>query len=104
MNSDVKIDLPFSFSEKKTYLVLIKSRDSNIDIEGNAVNVKAINIVTNIYKGTVFSGGPAFDPINFQLSFAVTFPVKKGGALGLYIRRPSSTSVATVFDVVIYEL
>ena len=105
MNSSVKIDVPFTFSSKKTYFVFIKSRSGTVEIEGNNVSVNAINIITNDPENFALSGGCVFSPLTgFDMSFGVTFPYSRDGINGIYIIRPKSTSVASIFDIGIFEL
>ena len=105
VNSNVKIDVPFTFSEKKTYFVFIKSKSATIKIEENNVNVGAINVITNIPSEYALSGGAIFTPFtNVGLSFGLTFPNKRDGVTGIYIRRPVEIGVASVFDLGIFEL
>lgn len=101
----VKLDIPFVFSENKTYIVLLRSIDGSITVDGNKVNVNAINLSTNLEKSISLSGGGRFAVSETHISYAITFPTYSGpDGTGVYILRPKETSVASLFDAGIYEL
>lgn len=105
VNDIVKIDLPFVFSEKKTYFVFLKSKSSTVEIEGNSVSVEAINIITNVPGGYALNGGSVFTPFyGTTLSCGVTLPNKRDNVTGIYIRKPEVTGVVSVLDIGIFEL
>lgn len=101
----VKLDIPFVFSEDKTYIVLLRSKDGSVEVSGNKIQVKAINISTNMEKSISLSGGNSFAVFGTNLSYAVTFPSSSGpDGPGVYVLRPKETSAASLFDAGIYEL
>lgn len=101
----VKLDIPFVFSENKTYIVLLRSIDGSITVNGSKINVNAINLSTNLEKSISLSGGAKFAVSATHISYAITFPTYSGpDGTGVYILRPKETSVASLFDVGVYEL
>ena len=60
VGSFVKLDIPFVFSENKTYIVLLRSIDGSVTVDGNKINVKAINLSTNMERSISLSGGASF--------------------------------------------
>lgn len=101
----VKLDIPFVFSENKTYIVLLRSIDGSVEVDGNKIQVKAINISTNMERSISLSGGASFAVSETRISYAVTFPSSSGpDGPGVYVLRPKETSVASLFDAGIYEL
>ena len=101
----VKLDIPFVFSENKTYIVLLRSIAGSVEVDGGKIPVKAINISTNIDRSISLSGGPSFAVSETHISYAVTFPSSSGpDGPGVYILRPKETSAASLFDAGIYEL
>lgn len=105
VGSFVKLDIPFVFSENKTYIVLLRSIDGSVTIDGNKMNVKAINLSTNMERSISLSGGPSFAVSATRISYAITFPTYSGpDGTGVYILRPKETSAVSLFDAGIYEL
>jgi len=105
VGSFVKLDIPFVFSENKTYIVLLRSIDGSVTVDGNKINVKAINLSTNMEKSISLSGGASFAVSATHISYAISFPNYSGpDGPGVYILRPKETSVASLFDAGIYEL
>lgn len=101
----VKLDIPFVFSENKTYIVLLRSIDGSTTVDGNKINVNAINLSTNLEKSISLSGGAKFAVSDTHISYAITFPTYSGpDGTGVYILRPKETSAASLFDAGIYEL
>ena len=101
----VKLDIPFVFSEDKTYIVLLRSIDGSVEVDGNKIQVKAINISTNMERSISLSGGSRFAVSDTSISYAVTFPSSSGpDGPGVYVLRPKEASVASLFDAGIYEL
>lgn len=101
----VKLDIPFVFSEDKTYIVLLRSKDGNVTVNESTIHVKAINLSTNMEKSISLSGGPSFAVAETHISYAITFPTYSGpDGTGVYILRPKETSAASLFDAGIYEL
>lgn len=101
----VKLDIPFAFSENKTYIVLLRSKDGSVEVDGNKIQVKAINISTNMERSISLSGGASFAVSATRISYAVTFPnYSEPDGPGVYILRPTETSAASLFDAGIYEL
>lgn len=105
VGSFVKLDIPFVFSENKTYIVLLRSKDGNVTVDGNKINVQAINLSTNIERSISLSGGATFAVSATRISYAISFPTYSGSdGPGVYILRPKETSAASLFDAGIYEL
>lgn len=105
VGSFVKLDIPFVFSENKTYIVLLRSKDGSATVDGNKINVKAINLSTNIERSISLSGGACFAVSETHISYAITFPSSSGqDGPGVYILRPKETSAVSLFDAGIYEL
>jgi hypothetical protein len=105
VGSFVKLDIPFVFSENKTYIVLLRSVDGTVTIDGNTINVKAINLSTNMERSISLSGGASFAVSTTSISYAISFPnYSEPGGPGVYILRPTKTSAASLFDAGIYEL
>lgn len=101
----VKLDIPFVFSENKTYIVLLRSKDGSVTVDGNKINVKAINLSTNMEGSISLSGGASFAVSETRISYAVTFPTYSDpDGPGVYVLRPKETSAASLFDAGIYEL
>lgn len=101
----VKLDIPFVFSDNKTYIVLLRSIDGSVEVDGKKIQVKAINISTNMMKSISLSGGGSFAVSETHISYAVTFPSSSGpDGPGVYVLRPKETSAASLFDAGIYEL
>lgn len=101
----VKLDIPFVFSEDKTYIVLLRSIDGNVTVNESTIHVNAINLSTNIERSISLSGGPSFAVSGTHISYAITFPTYSGpGGTGVYILRPKETSAVSLFDAGIYEL
>lgn len=101
----VKLDIPFVFSEDKTYIVLLRSIDGSVEVDGSKIHVKAINISTNMERSISLSGGASFAVASTRISYAISFPsYSEPDGPGVYILRPSETSAASLFDVGIYEL
>lgn len=107
VGSPVKLDIPFSFSKNKTYLVFIRSYSASVDIEGVSTYVNAISVVTNRLDHNILAGGGVFKPIDVLggLSFGITLPdYSEEGEPVVYIYRPSVTDAVSLFTVGIYEL
>lgn len=105
VGSFVKLDIPFVFSEDKTYIVLLRSINGSVTVDGNKINVKAINLSTNMERSISLSGGESFAVASTRISYAISFPSYSGpDGPGVYILRPSETSAASLFDAGIYEL
>lgn len=101
----VKLDIPFVFSEDKTYIVLLRSRDGSVEVDGKKIQVNAINISTNMERSISLSGGTSFAVSATRISYAISFPsYSDSDGPGVYILRPSETSAASLFDAGIYEL
>lgn len=101
----VKLDIPFVFSEDKTYIVFLRSRDGNVTVNESTIHVNAINLSTNIERSISLSGGPSFAVSETHISYAITFPTYSGPhGTGVYILRPKETSAVSLFDAGIYEL
>mgnify|MGYP000069585166 CR=1 FL=1 len=101
----VKLDIPFVFSEDKTYIVLLRSIDGSVEVDGKKIQVKAINLSTNMERSISLSGGASFAVSETRISYAVTFPTYSGSdGIGVYVLRPKETSAASLFDAGIYEL
>lgn len=101
----VKLDIPFVFSQNKTYIVFVRSRSGKVIIDGSEVSVNAIEIFTNRIKGVSSSGGAPFNFTGSDYSFGITLPtVGETGEMGVYIARPVKTSAASLFDVCVCEL
>ena len=101
----VKLDIPFVFSENKTYIVLLRSVAGNVTVDGSVIKVSSINLSSNMEKSISLSGGPRFAVSETYISYAVTFPTYSGpDGTGVYILRPKETSAASLFDAGIYEL
>lgn len=105
VGSFVKIDIPFVFREDKTYIVLLRSIDGRVTVNGSEINVKAINLSTNMEGSISLSGGASFAVSATHISYAISFPTYSGpDGPGVYILRPAETSDASLFDAGIYEL
>lgn len=105
VGSFVKLDIPFVFSENKTYIVLLRSINGSVTVDGNKINVKAINLSTNMERSISLSGGSSFAVSATRISYAISFPNYSGpDGPGIYILRPTETSAASLFDAGIYEL
>lgn len=101
----VKLDIPFVFSENKTYIVLLRSIDGSVEVDGSKINVNAINLSTNMERSISLSGGARMAGSETHISYAVTFPTYSGpNGTGVYILRPKETSAVSLFDAGIYEL
>ena len=101
----VKLDIPFVFSENKTYIVLIRSIDGNITVNGSTTHVNAINISSNMERSISLSGGAVMPVSSTHISYAISFPTYSApDGPGVYILRPKETSAVSLFDVGIYEL
>ena len=101
----VKLDIPFVFSENKTYLVFLRSIDGSVTVDGNKIYVKAINLSTNLEGSISLSGGASFAVSATHISYSISFPTYSGpDGTGVYILRPKETSLVSLFDVGIYEL
>lgn len=100
----VKLDIPFTFEQNKTYIVLIRSYSGTVNIDGSDVSVSAIDLLTNRLRGIALSGGVPFPAFGINVSFAVTFPDYSSGTPAVYILRPQKTDAASLFAVGIYEL
>lgn len=101
----VKLDIPFVFSENKTYIVLLRSIDGSVEVDGSKINVNAINLSTNMERAISLSGGARMAVSDTHISYAVTFPTYSGpNGTGVYILRPKETSAVSLFDAGIYEL
>lgn len=101
----VKLDIPFVFSEDKTYIVLLRSIDGNVTVNESKIHVNAINLSTNMESSISLSGGPSFAVSATHISYATTFPTYSGpDGTGVYILRPMETSAVSLFDAGIYEL
>lgn len=105
VGSFVKLDIPFVFSENKTYIVLLRSIKGSVTVDGNKINVDAINLSTNMERSISLSGGASFAVSATKISYAISFPSYSGeDGPGVYILRPAETSAASLFDAGIYEL
>lgn len=105
VGKSVKLDVPFVFSENKTYIVFVRSKSGKVIIDGSEVSVDAIEIFTNRIKGVSSSGGAPFNFTGNDYSFGITLPTSGDTAeLGVYIARPTKTSAASLFDVCVCEL
>lgn len=101
----VKLDIPFVFREDKTYIVLLRSIDGSVTVDGSKIHVNAINISTNMEKSISLAGGAKFAVSETHISYAVSFPSYSGpDGPGVYILRPKETSAVSLFDAGIYEL
>ena len=101
----VKLDIPFVFSEDKTYIVLLRSIDGKVTVDGSEISVNAINLSTNMEKSISLSGGARMAVSSTHISYAISFPSYSGAdGPGIYILRPKETSAVSLFDVGIYEL
>lgn len=101
----VKLEIPFVFSENKTYIVLLRSIDGSVEVDGSKINVNAINLSTNMERSISLSGGARMGVSETHISYAITFPTYSGSdGTGVYILRPKETSVVSLFDAGIYEL
>lgn len=101
----VKLDIPFVFSEDKTYIVLLRSINGSVEVNGKKIQVNAINISTNMERSISLSGGASFAVSETSISYAVTFPTYSGSdGPGVYVLRPKEASAASLFDAGIYEL
>lgn len=101
----IKLDIPFVFSENKTYIVLIRSKDGSVTVDEKTIHVNAINLSSNMEKSISLSGGAKFGVSATNISYAISFPNYSGpDGPGVYILRPSETSAASLFDAGIYEL
>lgn len=105
VGTSVKLDIPFVFSEDKTYIVFVRSRSGKVIINEEEVAVDAIEIFTNRIHGVSSSGGSPFNFTGNDYSFGITLPTTgEIGELGVYIARPAKTSAASLFDVCVCEL
>ena len=101
----VKLDIPFVFSENKTYIVLLRSIDGNVTVDGTKMNVDAINLSSNMERSISLSGGAKMSVSATHISYVISFPTYSGpDGTGVYILRPKETSAVSLFDVGIYEL
>lgn len=101
----VKLDIPFVFREDKTYIVLLRSIDGTVTVDGSKIRVDAINISTNMERSISLSGGARMAVADTRISYAISFPNYSGAdGPGVYILRPKETSAVSLFDVGIYEL
>lgn len=100
----IKLDIPFEFNKNKTYVVFVKSASGTVTIENNEVTVNAIDILTNDLSGVVLSGGGVFTGVGSNVSFGISFPHDGVNGYGIYIARPKSTGVASLFNVGVFEL
>lgn len=101
----VRLNIPFVFSPKKTYIVFIRSYSGKVTIDESEISVRAVDVLTNYLNGTIFSGGKTFRAISNDASFGVSFPdYSAPSGPGIYILRPAETDAVALFNVVIYEL
>ena len=101
----VKLDIPFVFREDKTYIVLLRSIDGSVTVDGSTTRVNAINLSTNMERSISLSGGGRMAVADTHISYAISFPSYSGAdGPGVYILRPKETSAVSLFDVGIYEL
>ena len=101
----VKLDIPFVFREDKTYIVLLRSIDGNVTVDGSIMHVNAINLSSNMERSISLSGGAKMNVSDTHISYVVSFPTYSGpDGTGVYILRPKETSAVSLFDAGIYEL
>lgn len=105
VGSAVKLDIPFVFSQNKTYLVFIRSISGKVATGGGEIDVSAITVLTNRIDGTNLSGGSVFTPDEGKTSFGISIPVYSApGGPAVYIIRPQVTDSVSLFDVGVCEL
>lgn len=101
----VKLDIPFVFSENKTYIVLLRSTAGVVTVDGNKIQARAIDLATNMEYAISLSGGARMAVSSTYISYAISFPNYSGGdGPGVYILRPKETTAVSLFDAGIYEL
>lgn len=101
----IRLDIPFVFSNNKTYIVFIRSYSGTVKIDGREISVRAVDVFTNYLNGTIFSGGKTFLAISNEASFGISFPdYSSPDGPGIYILRPNETDAVSLFNIAIYEL
>ena len=104
-NSAAKIPVTFNFRRDRSYLVFIRSRSGEIEIEGSNVLVDTVNVLTNFPDGLrPLNCGEKFTIFGSAYAYGITFPFEVNGDFGIYVRKPDDTSLGAIFSVGIFEL